>query len=115
MFSFGLFSTHIPYMVIAAIYLLYCGSGLLNRLGPKETDQQAPAIEIKFTELATNANLNTIQYQDIQAQEFHSGVARKQDLTFFHLLPNLLYIPDITFNDPCTGSSYFSRPPPPYC
>lgn len=35
MFSFGLFATHTPYLVLAALYLCYMGSWLISSLFPQ--------------------------------------------------------------------------------
>ena len=116
MFSFGLFSTHIPYIVIAAMYLLYCGSSVLNRLEPKENEQLTQVGETRTTDLATNADLRTVRYQDVQDTDFHAGaLGTTWDFVPPHFLPNLLYIPDISHIGQYTCPSRFSRPPPYFC
>ncbi|MGC8803018.1 MAG: hypothetical protein ACP5PS_04500 [Bacteroidales bacterium] len=37
MFSFGLFATHTPYLILAALYMCYMGSWLISSLFPQLT------------------------------------------------------------------------------
>jgi hypothetical protein len=116
MFSFGLFSTHIPYIVIAAIYLLYCGSSILNRLETQEDEQQTHVGETRITDLATNVDLKTVRYQDVQDRDFHTeAIGAKWDFAPSRFLPELLYIPDIKYIGQYTCPFLFSRPPPHFC
>ncbi|MBN1789107.1 MAG: hypothetical protein JW830_01335 [Bacteroidales bacterium] len=116
MFNFGLFSTHLPYIVIAAMYVLYLGSIALNKLGSKEIEQAATALVIKPTDQASNPDLKIIHYQEIQDKDFHAEVIiAKRDFTPRDLPPILLYIPDFKITDQYSFSSFFSRPPPCFC
>jgi len=64
LFSFGLFATHIPYLVLAALYVCYMGSWLISSLFPQlpvDSDaapRQAVAVEQSYPVYAVHEKIS---------------------------------------------------------
>lgn len=109
MFGFGLFSTHLPYLLLTAIYLIYFGVFALNRLNQSEQENQETATSTQFFNAITIAEDD----YDYTAQHDDPSGISQDNLVLNHFIqricikgsspPGYLSIP---------SGQIHSRPPP---
>lgn len=118
MFSFGIFASHTPFLIMAGLYLFY----MLVNFGVKfnqEAIDDASGDEKVISHAADAAHMDKYTLLSLSADDFqktpsddviHEAVATSPPLNF-HLLKRHL------FRDRCTQRltiyCLFSRPPPP--
>jgi hypothetical protein len=114
MYYFGIFSSHIPYILFTVVYMVYFGMNTLNK--PKNSEAFSDTTE------------NLIQKSDIQSKELatllKSYVANPRDFSNSFMKDNHLQLvieensssknfhPDISVQTVYFSFSVFSRPPP---
>ena len=110
MFTFGLFSTHMPYVVMVAVSAFYFlfSSPAFSKAENKENDQQVTKTEVSATE--NNNNNHT-------PATFFFAVLCGQDCTSSLRLPPVRQVCYSPPDEPPPGQGWyfrlFSRPPPP--
>ncbi len=110
MFSFGIFTSHLPYILMVSVYLaFFLNSSLFNKDVESDTKDSK---EIKLERSSKNSKHNSVHFFGYQKQ---IAAKHKETERFFNLLPrinqSILYYqePFILF---VTFFSLFNRPPP---
>ena len=113
MFNFGLFASHIPYIVFIAVYILYLLTHTITRLNNNETtsipDNKENCVVLNIDEFnESNINVQDAQYDDLDL--FISAVNKtvipeKIILFRFIVPPEDIHIQNLFY-------PLFSRPPP---
>jgi len=113
MIEFGLFSSHLPYIIFIAIYMLYCGASSLNRQDRGEPDLQSEVTKRHFTTDTRYDNKTLI----FRITSCIRSVAEKCTDEIGYVpgdaLSDLHYCRDnILLLHHFIGNTVFSRPPP---
>jgi hypothetical protein len=118
MFFFGLFSTHLPYIILSVIYLMGLGVFSANAFRAKDhtTTPEAKVItvNIKKPQLVTNKTF-FVSYK-IKVKE-KPLVANNSTIFYFHkpILQKTIFKEFYYCYLSYYNFSIFSRPPPVYC
>jgi hypothetical protein len=108
MFTFGLFSTHMPYVVMVAVYAFYF---LFTSPTFKQVETPAADQQTNQTELAESDKTETLPAFDLYFADFQIQATTEKPPE--HCIIKPFYSPPDTchFRDGCYFST-FSRPPP---
>jgi len=114
MFDIGLFSSHIPYIILMAVYMLYFGAYSLKKQESSEytLTLQSESKEKQIT-IAAGNETRSIAYPEDTDKGNTAGIhAAGIPAGRLFCCPTILYIEDIIASawSPCL--SIFSRPPP---
>jgi hypothetical protein len=110
MFTFGIFSTHIPYIAFVFFYALFFLSGF------QKIAEEDPSAEVKFTQnkltiIIDNQIIDNGASSDLD--DFHiSNVLKKGRMFYVNRMKKLCTPPNKQIQSEIFGFSNFSRPPP---
>lgn len=110
MFHFGLFSSFVPYLVIAAIYFCGLASYSVDIVNKHITKDQSKTSFCEANQLSVAANYAVIEFQDNLSIE--KSNLSKAEQTFSIVDEVYWHITDPWIEDNGHGFSLFSRPPP---
>ncbi len=130
MFSFGLFATHIPYIVLSLLYILYLGAWGISSLFLNGSDQSVENLPNNSNkiEISIKDDVSHTQQQKSNAKSYFYQIAKCNvisdfslevfilDKSFHH--SRLLVISHLSYLDIFAkvfngfNSNIFSRPPP---
>lgn len=112
MFSFGLFSTHLPYLILGIVYLAFFGVNALSRLKDSPLfNKSEKELKIEYASSESEKS-KSIDFEKAISQ---SEPAHIQEGTNPHLTCRLfLFPPGLSLASPGAfhGNSLFIRPPP---
>jgi hypothetical protein len=108
MFTFGLFSTHMPYVVMVAVYALYF---LFASPTVAPVIENIPVVEDEITELVQNCKTPTQSvthwYFQVYSEDRNTSSSLKiPDIEIYYTPPDIKPIQD------GFTSFHYSRPPP---
>lgn len=111
MFQFGLFASHLPHLIIAAVYMIYFGACAFQ-------SNEEGELEIDFDEAVTNNSYeqvkieSTIGFYDVYVEASASLNKQKTIDQYFLKTKDLYYLCEDLLHDFHHRSTLFSRPPP---
>lgn len=114
MYYFGVFSSHLPYILFTVVYMVYMGMFSLMKpkceeAVPNPTEshlQQVDVVAVKAAPIVKAYVVNDLSFHDCSVADcsFHPVPDDRSRPAVFH--------PDIPVRAVCFGFSDFSRPPP---
>ncbi len=115
MFFTGLFSTHIPYIILAAIYSVSFGIYSVYYVKNKLLSKEQPEKEIRISEdtLKTGKNFHFKDYSGDESNDFYSSeILTEHELNYGSGISSYVITPHFIYTVPAKEYSLFSRPPP---
>lgn len=115
MFFTGLFSTHMPYIILAAIYSVSFGIYSVYYVKNQLLSKEQPEKEIRLSEntLKTEKHFHFKDYSGDESNDCSSsGIITEHELKSGAGISADLISPYFKYPDPAEEYSLFSRPPP---
>lgn len=108
MFTFGLFSTHMPYVVMVVFYVFYFlfSSPTLKNIAETKVDHDIPDTEVLQTQKETQLELDNFCFADFQVNENTFKYRKPLVFDIFYSPPEAIPDKDGFYN------SFHCRPPP---
>lgn len=113
MFYFGLFSTHVPYIIIGIFYSIYLITFACVKLNPEQEAYNPNSCDVKSITLENIRDEKSSCHKDAFYTDFIFTEPQEKVLPVIHVLVTLKYeIRDFSLEKQCLFFKLFPNPPP---